>query len=202
MFTRGFTRPGSPAAGAAPRPRLRHARGRGLGGDTTYFNDACCRGSIATTWPTSAYQLTSVRSTPSTSSSTRSPTTGRPRLSPFYRAGGGYAPAGSDLYYRARIESHLARAAGTKRFFLTSSSPTPTSTNRCPYPYYARFTDPAYEGPNKYRRCPIQDGAGRRRRARSASDPWPYAGCVRALDETSGSWPTRCAASASTATRR
>jgi hypothetical protein len=37
----------------------------------------------------------------------------------FYRAGGGFAPAGGDAYYRARIEAHLAELAQSPRFFLT-----------------------------------------------------------------------------------
>jgi len=142
-----FTRPGLPRL-----PALLRAHGFATrvvadwDGDTTYFNDRVLPGfdryDVADfgminyvrqiyTQHFLFYALTDNRP-------------GHRAFSTFYRAGGGYAPAGSDLYYRARIESHLAELAGTKRFFLTLFFADPHFNYRCPYPYYARFTDPAY----------------------------------------------------------
>lgn len=103
----------------------------------------------------------------------------------FYRAGGGFAPAGSNLYYRARIESHLAELAASKRFFLTVFFADAHFNYRCPSPYYARFTDPAYEGINKYaaRSNPFAT-TGPEREARQITGL--YAGCVAAFDDNIG----------------
>jgi arylsulfatase A-like enzyme len=112
---------------------------------------------------------------------------GHRAFSVFYRAGGGYAPGGSDLYYRRRIEQNLVALASTPRFFLTLFFADPHFNYRCPYPYYARFTDPAYEGPNKYQAMsnPTVDTApAREREARQIRGL--YAGCIRELDDNIG----------------
>lgn len=108
-------------------------------------------------------------------------------FSTFYRAGGGFAPAGSDAYYRARIALHLRELAQTDRFFLTLFFSNAHMNYRCAHPYYARFTDPAYEGPNKYQALSNPLGAspdGLDREARQISGL--YAGCVAALDDNIG----------------
>src|SRR2546426_3711335 len=59
--------------------------------------------------------------------------------------------------------------------------------DRCPYPYYARFPDPAYEGPRKSQAMsnPKEDQtAGREREARQIRGL--SAGCVSALDDNIG----------------
>jgi arylsulfatase A-like enzyme len=112
---------------------------------------------------------------------------GHRAFSTFYRAGGGYAPGGGDDYYRARIASHLAELAGTRRFFLTLFFADPHFNYRCPYPYYRRFTDPAYEGPSKYQAMSnpeIEPTAGREGEAGQIRGL--YAGCVSELDDNIG----------------
>lgn len=185
-----FVRPGLPRL-----PALLRARGFATrvvadwDGDTTYFNDSVLPGfdryDVAEfgmvnyvkqiyTQHFLFYALTDNR-------------LGHWTFSTFYRAGGGYAPAGSDAYYRARIESHLAKLAGTRRFFLTLFFADAHMNYRCPYPYYARFTDPAYEGPNKYQAMSNPNAeltAGREREARQIRGL--YAGCVSALDDNIG----------------
>ena len=113
---------------------------------------------------------------------------GHRAFSTFYRAGGGYTPAGSDLYYRARIEQNLTELGRTPRFFLTLFFADPHFNYRCGYPYYGRFTDPDYEGPNKYQAMsnPTVDLVpGREREARQIRGL--YAGCVNELDDNIGS---------------
>jgi arylsulfatase A-like enzyme len=108
-------------------------------------------------------------------------------FSTFYHAGGGFAPAGSDAYYRERIASHLGELANTPRFFLTLFFSNTHMNYRCPYPYYQRFTDPAYSGPNKYQALSHMlhkepEGlAGDRRQITGL-----YAGCIAALDDNIG----------------
>jgi len=114
---------------------------------------------------------------------------GHRAFSTFYRAGGGYAPAGSDLYYRARIEQNLAELGRTRRFFLTLFFADPHFNYRCGYPYYGRFTDPDYEGPNKYQAMsnPTVDAVSGREREREARQiRGLYAGCVNELDDNIG----------------
>ncbi len=105
----------------------------------------------------------------------------------FYRAGGGFPPAGSDAYYRTRIASHLAELATTRRFFLTLFFSNAHMNYRCAYPYYRRFTDPAYEGPNKYAALSnplVTSPTGLEREARQIRGL--YEGCVAALDDNVG----------------
>jgi arylsulfatase A-like enzyme len=105
----------------------------------------------------------------------------------FYQAGGGFAPAGSDDYYRTRIAEHLAELAHTPRFFLTLFFSNAHMNYRCPYPYYGRFADAAYEGPNKYQALsnPLHDRPdGLEPEARQIRAL--YAGCVQALDDNVG----------------
>jgi arylsulfatase A-like enzyme len=108
-------------------------------------------------------------------------------FSTFYRAGGGFAPAGSDAYYRARIAANLAELARAPRFFLTLFFSNAHMNYRCPHPYYRRFADPAYEGPNKYQALsnPLHerpDGLEKETRQITAL----YAGCIAALDDNVG----------------
>jgi arylsulfatase A-like enzyme len=108
-------------------------------------------------------------------------------FSTFYRAGGGFAPAGSDAYYRTRIAEHLGELAGTPRFFLTLFFSNTHMNYRCPYPYYRRFTDLAYVGPNKYQALSHvlhkePEGLEQDRRQITAL----YAGCIAALDDNIG----------------
>lgn len=108
-------------------------------------------------------------------------------FSTFYRAGGGYAPAGSDLYYRDRIERNLVELASRRRFFLTLFFADPHFNYRCPYPYYGRFTDPGYEGANKYQAMsnPTVDTVpGREREGRQIRGL--YHGCISELDDNIG----------------
>lgn len=105
----------------------------------------------------------------------------------FYQAGGGFAPAGSDEYYRTRIAGHLAELAHAPRFFLTLFFSNAHMNYRCPHPYYRRFADGAYEGPNKYQALsnPLQerpDGLEREAEQIRAL----YAGCMSALDDNVG----------------
>jgi arylsulfatase A-like enzyme len=105
----------------------------------------------------------------------------------FYQAGGGFAPAGSDAYYRTRIAGHLAELAHAPRFFLTLFFSNAHMNYRCAYPYYRRFADAAYEGPNKYQALsnPLQerpDGLEHEAQQIRAL----YAGCMRALDDNVG----------------
>ena len=105
----------------------------------------------------------------------------------FYRAGGGFTPAGSDAYYRARIASHLAELAGTRQFFLTLFFSNAHMNYRCAHPYYTRFTDPAYEGPNKYAALSnplVRSPVGLEREAEQIRGL--YEGCVAALDDNVG----------------
>jgi arylsulfatase A-like enzyme len=103
----------------------------------------------------------------------------------FYRAGGGFAPAGSDAFYRARIAGHLAELASAPRFFLTLFFANAHFNYRCPHPFYARFTDPAYEGINKYEaRSNPHATTGPDHEARQIAGL--YAGCVSALDDNVG----------------
>jgi arylsulfatase A-like enzyme len=108
-------------------------------------------------------------------------------FSTFYHAGGGFAPAGSDAYYRTRIAEHLAELASTPRFFLTLFFSNTHMNYRCPYPYYQRFTDPTYAGPNKYQALSHvlhkePEGLAQDRRQITAL----YAGCIAALDDNIG----------------
>ncbi len=108
-------------------------------------------------------------------------------FSTFYHAGGGFAPAGSDAYYRTRIASHLGELANGPRFFLTLFFSNAHMNYRCPYPYYRRFTDPAYAGPNKYQALSHvlhkePEGLEQDRRQITAL----YAGCIAALDDNIG----------------
>ena len=105
----------------------------------------------------------------------------------FYRAGGGFTPAGSDAYYRTRIAAHLADLATTRRFFLTLFFSNAHMNYRCADPYYRRFTDPSYEGPNKYaaRSNPlVTSPVGLERE--SGQIRGLYEGCVAALDDNVG----------------
>jgi arylsulfatase A-like enzyme len=103
----------------------------------------------------------------------------------FYRAGGGYAPAGGDQYYRDRIARHLGELARTPRFFLTLFFADAHLTYRCPYPYYTYFTDPAYAGPSKYQAV-ANRYAPSGRPAEAAQIAGLYAGCLRAQDDDIG----------------
>jgi arylsulfatase A-like enzyme len=108
-------------------------------------------------------------------------------FSTFYHAGGGFAPAGSDAYYRARIAEHLGELATTPRFFLTLFFSNAHMNYRCPYPYYRRFTDPGYAGPNKYQALSHvlhkePNGLEQDRRQITAL----YAGCIATLDDNIG----------------
>jgi arylsulfatase A-like enzyme len=112
---------------------------------------------------------------------------GHRAFSSFYHAGGGFAPAGSDAYYRARIESHLGELARTGRFFLMLFFSNAHMNYRCPHPYYSRFGDPAYEGPSKYQAManPLAlSPAGHEEEARQVAAL--YAGCISALDDNIG----------------
>jgi arylsulfatase A-like enzyme len=105
----------------------------------------------------------------------------------FYQAGGGFAPAGSDDFYRARIAAHIAELAQAPRFFLTLFFSNAHMNYRCPHPYYGRFADAEYEGRNKYQALsnPLQDRPdGLEHEARQIRAL--YAGCVRALDDNVG----------------
>jgi arylsulfatase A-like enzyme len=105
----------------------------------------------------------------------------------FYRAGGGFTPAGSDAYYRTRIASHLAELATTRRFFLTLFFSNAHMNYRCAYPYYQRFTDPDYQGLNKYAALSnplVTSPTGLEREARQIRGL--YEGCVAALDDNVG----------------
>ncbi len=105
----------------------------------------------------------------------------------FYQAGGGFAPAGSDEYYRTRIAAHLAELAHAPRFFLTLLFSNAHMNYRCPYPYYGHFADAAYEGPNKYQAISNpqhEQPEGLEREARQIRAL--YAGCMRALDDNVG----------------
>jgi arylsulfatase A-like enzyme len=103
----------------------------------------------------------------------------------FYRAGGGFAPGGGDGYYRERIASHLAELATSPRFFLTLFFADAHFNYRCPFPYYERFTDPGYEGINKYeaRSNPLSP-TGPEREARQIKGL--YAGCINEMDDNVG----------------
>jgi arylsulfatase A-like enzyme len=103
----------------------------------------------------------------------------------FYRAGGGFAPGTGAAYYRARIARHLSELAGSPRFFLTVFFADTHINYRCPHPYYERFTDRAYLGPNKYQaRSNPQAPTGAAADARQIVGL--YAGCVSALDDNVG----------------
>jgi arylsulfatase A-like enzyme len=106
-------------------------------------------------------------------------------FSTFYRAGGGFAPAGGDQYYRARIARHLAELGRTRRFFLTLFFADAHINYRCPYPYYTYFTDPAYTGPSKYQAV-SNPRAPRGPPAEAAQIAGLYAGCLRAQDDDIG----------------
>jgi arylsulfatase A-like enzyme len=106
-------------------------------------------------------------------------------FSTFYRAGGGYAPAGGDEYYRDRIDGHLAELAGTRRFFLTVFFAAAHVNYRCPYPYYTYFTDPAYTGPSKYQAV-VRPRASSGPPAEAAQIVGLYTGCLRAEDDDVG----------------
>ena len=108
-------------------------------------------------------------------------------FSTFYRAGGGFTPAGSDAYYRTRIAAHLNELAATRQFFLTLFFSNAHMNYRCAHPYYGRFTDPAYEGPNKYAALSnplVSSPAGLEREAQQIRGL--YEGCVAALDDNVG----------------
>jgi len=174
-----FTRPGRcPGARRCSAPPARHARVADLGRrHHVPSTTACCRGSIATTWPTSALSTTSVRSTPSIPLlRAHDKPAGPPGFLHLLRRGR-YAPAGKrPLLPRAHRIAPGQSWPGRSASSSPLSSPTPTSTTAAPYPYYARFTDPAYTGPKSTRRCPIPRWSRPSRRARSASDPWPLRG--------------------------
>jgi len=108
-------------------------------------------------------------------------------FSTFYRAGGGFAPAGGDAYYRTRIAAHLAELATAPRFFLTLFFSNAHMNYRCPHPYYHRFADPAYAGPNKYQALSHvlhERPEGLEKEARQITAL--YAGCIAALDDNVG----------------
>jgi arylsulfatase A-like enzyme len=108
-------------------------------------------------------------------------------FSTFYHAGGGFAPAGSDAYYRTRTAEHLGELANTPRFFLTLFFSNTHMNYRCPYPYYRRFTDPAYSGPNKYQALSHvlhKEPEGLEGDGHQITGL--YAGCIAALDDNIG----------------
>ncbi len=103
----------------------------------------------------------------------------------FYRAGGGYTPAGGDQYYRDRIERHLDELASTRRFFLTLFFAGAHINYRCPHPYYTYFTNPGYTGPSKYQAV-SNPHAPSGPPAEAEQIAGLYAGCLRAEDDAIG----------------